>query len=51
MSYMRKSLIEAGFEIEVLRDHSDFAEKLGGKSWDSLFDEYKNKFFLTSIVR
>jgi hypothetical protein len=24
---------------------------LGSRSWDSLFDEYKSKFFLTSFVR
>ncbi len=34
MSYMREALLEAGFEVEVLRDHSDWAHSLGGKHWD-----------------
>ncbi len=38
-------------KIEELRNHSDFGVSLGSPPWDSLFDEYKSKFFLTSFVR
>jgi hypothetical protein len=41
MSYMRQALLEAGFEIETLRNHSDFGRSLGGKHWDQLFDQFK----------
>ncbi len=50
MSYMREALLEAGFEIETLRNHSDFGHALGGKHWDQLFDQFKSKFFLTTVL-
>jgi hypothetical protein len=45
MSYMREALLEAGFEIETLRNHTDFGHSLGGKHWDQLFDQFKVIFF------
>lgn len=51
MSYMREALLEAGFEIEELRNHSDWAVGLGGQPWDAVFDQFKGKFWLTSLVR
>lgn len=49
--YTRDALKEAGFEVVTVRNHSDWAEKLGGKPWDALFDQYKTKFWMTSLVR
>lgn len=51
MQYMREALVDAGFEIITVRNHSDFGESLGGQPWDALFNKWKRNFWVTSLVR
>lgn len=51
MDYMRQALREAGFQIVTVRNHSDFGVSLGGRPWDALFNQWRTKFWVTSLVR
>lgn len=51
MDYMRRALAEAGFRVITVRNHNDFGVALGGQPWDQLFEQYKTKFWMTSLLR
>lgn len=42
MSEFGASMKEAGFEVICQRDHSDFAESLGGKPWWAVIEDMKS---------